>query len=418
MNLGKVIIFTSMHKTQPDLLKFLLILLLWIGLAALLFSAQFIISLAMIGMMVLGGYSAVKAKKIRLSWVYFLPVFLFFLTFLPPFPTDDWSYFTKRVVLKLPLLVLPLAFAQLEKWTFADFKTFLSGVVVIATIACGYVLFEYLVDFDAVQQGIHRGKALPTPSNHIRFSLTIVLTILAQIWALLNTPSRGNQRWRWLSGATAIFLIIMVHVLAVRSGLLTLYVGAVSLGMFRAWRQRKWKTAAFVVIMTVLVPLMAYWFVPSVQYKWDYLRADWQEINAGRGAGYSDGDRLQSFQVARHLFLAQPVLGTGIGNLPSRLATAYPAVFPDQAAVTTQRFKNPHSQYAFVLTTSGIVGFMLFLLIFTAMLRIYRHNNLWLVGFVVFGLSFLVENTLETNYGLSLFLIFYLVGGQCLNRDR
>ncbi|NJB84957.1 hypothetical protein GGR26_000702 [Lewinella marina] len=319
--------------------------------------------------------------------------------------TTDWGYYLERLRIKLPLLVLPLAWAArpfLRRSAGAPdpraSRACLGLVAFVAVVLAG-VLINYGLHFAEFNDLIRRGQALPVPrGNHIRFSLLVALASVVGI----DGWFRYRSRWLPLLGT---FCLLGLHLLAVRSGLVTAYAGwAVVVGgwALRLGRHRYlWGMLAGLVAL----PLVAYLVVPSFRTKADYMRYELFHRDARQDtAEYSDQGRLASIRLGLDVWRDYPVWGVGPGNLEREMRERYAVAYPGVEA------KRPHNQFVTALAASGVVGFAVtvasFLLIGfgSGRWRDPRFAAIW----VVLTLSCLVENTLETSVGVSLFTAFLL----------
>lgn len=221
-------------------------------------------------------------------------------------------------------------------------------------------------------------------------------------------------RWeRWLILGMTLFLVAFIHVLSVRSGLLVFYVAILVWLLQYVFKTRRWWVAALVGVLLVILPVAAYQLFPSFRMKMEYVRWDLLQHQHGTGANYSDSDRLTSVQVGWEIGKRNPVIGVGAGDLKEAVAREYAASFPETAP------KMPHNQFVTIFAGTGALGLGLFILGFFYPL-FYRRNYrdpLFLALHVVVLVSFLMENTLENNFGVSFFLLFLLLGLNHLHPD-
>lgn len=302
---------------------------------------------------------------------------------------------------KLPFLVMPIAFAMLPRLSEKQFNGLLRAFVALTAVAGAGVLINYALDFEAITDSLHRGKSIPTPIHHIRFSLLVALSVVCGSWLLLHT--RDAPRWLWL--ALTVFNLVTVHILTVRSGLLTLYAGMGLLLVMTLWQRRqRWLVLAIVVGLPLL-PLAAYWTIPSVQSKVGYMLQDLDMFRQGRIKGFSDGQRLVSLMVGWQVFQDAPHTGVGVGDLRDSMTAYYAAAYPELEA------KLPHNQWLWLAASLGWVGLLAFAgLWIWPLLRVRRFlDPLWAAFYGMMFLSFQVENTLSTAFGTGIFLFFLLL---------
>ena len=343
--------------------------------------------------------------KTRRYWLWISVPFLLVL-FSAPY-TSEMSYFLERLRIKLPFLLLPFAFAVLPPLRKKDLYligVFLTGTLVLAAI---WVLQNYYFNYEAINEAINRGKAMPTPSSHIRYSLATAGGIFCTFFLAIQDKILGIKGEKIILGTSAVFLFCFMHILSVRSGLLAFYAAAGVLVLLYIYRSRRWKNGIIAISVLLLFPVLAINFIPSLSNKFNYARYDFQQSLAGKEHNLSDGERWISLRAALEIFAENPVFGVGAGDLKEEMKKIY-----DRQDYTRNVEKMPHSQLVSIAAGTGAVGLMIYLAAFFIPLfkrKNYRSYPLTAWHVIIFS-SFLSENTFETNYGVSLWLFGLLVG--------
>jgi len=249
----------------------------------LVFSPPFL-SVGLIGMVVLGLLDPLVGLNPRwrtgISSALRSPLFwglagLYLLLLFSFWQTEDWNYYAERLRIKVPLLMLPLAWPGLvplgerEKgWVTGGVVVFLAGVVAA-------VMVNYALNFTEVNDMIRRGQAMPVPRNHIRFSLLVAIATLFSVAAYRHRAFG----WRWGWAGLGAFLFLGQHLLAVRS------------------RGTWWPAVVGLIGLTVL-PVLAYVAVPSFRTKIQYARYElFHRDKSQDTAEYSDEGRMTSLRI-------------------------------------------------------------------------------------------------------------------------
>ena len=377
---------------------------------AMVLSMEFLLSISMITMGVLvtfryGTGAGIRVRKTLgetwrtyrrrpLIWWIAIPFLLVVLTL--PY-TTDLNFVLERLRIKAPFALLPLIFLAGPDWRRSNVRNVLVFFVALLSLTALGVGINYVLHWEVITEQIGRGKPMPTPSNHIRFSLTVALAVLAGL-----ALSWTERKW-WLAGMTA-FLFGFAHLLAVRSGLLALYLGLTIIILGYAWQHRNWKLGLGFLLGVAVLPLLAYQFVPSLQRKIDYAIWDYKQYQQNIGGDYSDSERLISLEIGWEIFRDHPVLGVGAGDLKRVVKQRYARRFPNERYSP----RMPHNQLLTVLAGTGILGLLLFLIGFFYPL-VYWRNLLFSAFYLLIFCSFWMENTLENNYGISLYLFFLMM---------
>ena len=255
---------------------------------------------------------------------------------------------------------------------------------------------------------------MPTPRNHIRFSLTLALGIIAGAYLYWE---KFYLKYRWepkmILGVTA-FLFVFIHLLSVRSGLACLYMAIICLSARHVYLTRNYWIGFGVLLFLLLAPVVAYYTIPSFKAKIAYVKYDrWIRANDKPGEDYSDSARLVSLKIGMQIGNEHPLVGIGAGNLKPEVYRRYAELYPE-----VEEPKMPHNQFVSVYAGTGIIGLLLFLVAFLYPLfynKNYR-NPLFLGFHVIVFTSFLAENTIENSIGVAFYASYLLLGLNYLSR--
>lgn len=316
------------------------------------------------------------------------------------------DYWFSRLRIKLPFILVPLAFAFLSPLSKKYYRSWIYIFIAITCTSLIMVLGNYLFHFEEIQQLISRGGSIPTPVAHIRYSLFIAFAMIMSFWLFLDSSVPKKYKEDWLGLLVGILLFIGLHFLSVRSGLLSAYIGIFACLIYWVVTQKKWLVGILIFAIVLIAPFIAYKNVPSFQSKVSYTLHDLGMYKKGEGNAYSDSDRLSSFRVGWELFKAHPILGTGVGNFKEAVKEEYAKHYPDNTGS-----KMPHNQFLSILASTGIIGLLISLFGMLAPLvynKNYRYLPLTCFYLMIFS-SMMVENTLETSVGLALFMLPILI---------
>ncbi|MEY3369212.1 MAG: hypothetical protein RI973_2367 [Bacteroidota bacterium] len=399
------------------------VILLFIWLVSMLLSAEFVLSVAMIALVLLSLFELkIDGPQVRLlprsnlqdnlrrffsykAWPAVAIPFLLVLA--SALWSEDGTYTLQRLRIKLPFLVLPFAFASMPALGRRELLTIFYFLLVLMSAISLYVLVDFLMHYDAVMASLGKGGHLPTPSNHIRFSITLALAILAGglLWQEHFYFIKPQERW--LTGGLTLFLFLFIHLLSVRSGIVSLYLALLVLGLHQVFFKKRIRLGLAMAALVLVLPLAAYQTLPSFRLKVDYARWDYLQFAQGKGAGYPDSERITSMLTGLEIGQSSPWFGIGAGDLRSEVKKRYETQYAGQ-----YEFKMPHNQFITIFAGTGLIGLLLFLFgfFFPLFYRNNIRNPLFLAFHAIFFMSFFVENTIENNFGVSLYLFFLLAG--------
>ena len=348
-----------------------------------------------------------NGQKITQNKAFLVITLLFFSVAISFFWSDDTVYWSERLRIRLPFLVLPIAFAWLPKMERKNYFFCFYFLLLLLSIVTIGVLINYALDFAHINETLLHGKNIPVPMNHIRFSLLLAFSILNGI-ILYHANFYFKYKWEQkLILFCTIFLFISIHILTVRSGLACLYIAIAILGLRYIVLSKRYILLGALFGFLFMIPCFAYYFIPSVQNKVDYGLYDLEQFRAGKGSNYSDSERIGSIMAGLKVGNDNPILGCGYGDLNKEVNIAYREVFPQE-----KEPKIPHNQYVMIYAGLGIVGLCLFF--YTIFYPIFYQRNykesIFLGLNIILICSFLTEATLETQAGVALYCLFLCMG--------
>jgi O-antigen ligase len=225
----------------------------------------------------------------------------------------------------------------------------------------------------------------------------------------------GIKTWKgitpWLNKllwAFALMFIIYLHVLAVRSGIMTLYVALGCLLIIYIKEKGNKLLAAGITVSSILLIFLATQYVPTIKNKIGYMQYSLEKFAKNENIReLSDSRRLGSIFAGLELTRKNPLLGVGIGDIMDETNAYLAKHYPD----LTDLELLPHNQYILAGATLGIIGLLIFVL-FSLMPLFYLngYNDYFLLAsqFMFFA-SFMVEHTIESQIGVALYIFITLM---------
>ena len=129
-------------------------------------------------------------------------------------------------------------------------------------------------------------------------------------------------------------------------------------------------------------------------------------MRGGNPSGHSITQRIEYFKTGLKIFIKNPVLGVGAGDVPVEFIKQYER---DNTILDAEYRNRAHNQYLTFLISSGILGFVFIML--SLFIPILKHtvniNYLFIIFLAIALLSMFTEDTLETSAGVSFFAYFY-----------
>ena len=378
-------------------------------------TSRLVISLGVIGL-IIGG---LLASDIRWTIATYLrrPAFyinlLFFLTILlSGLNSDNTSQWLNFLRIKIPFLILPLAFCG---YTFFD-RAFLNKLL-LAFVACMLVsaccvMIRYAIRYDEITQSILSGSSIPVPFSHIRYTLLLVFSLFCLIWLW----EERIIAMRSLLLIAALFFFIVIHVLSSRSGWLALYAGMLFYFFVYIYRSRRYLTGLAMLIALIGLPFLFYHLIPSFHNKIDYMRYTSSEIKSGHIDDMSDAMRISSWRVGVEIIHRHPWAGVGVGDLQKESKSVSHELFPLMKNEDDR--KMPHNEFIWIWAAAGVFGFLAYCIAFMLPFALNIRSGNWLFGilFLLFFSSFLTEPSIEEQIGSTFYLVFLLIFLTYFNR--
>jgi O-antigen ligase len=331
---------------------------------------------------------------------------LFLLPLLSWFWSEDKTLWLRFVRIKLPLFLLPLAFAGYWQLSARQWKMVAGFFLLLLFSGCCWSLWQYVQDIQGMNRGYLRAKVMATPfeNDHVRFSLLVCIGVICS--SLLMVRSAGKKT-RMIAGLAALFFIIYLHILSARTGLFGLYIflgGAVLYYLFQR-RQSCWSLAALLVLL--LMPALAWFTLPTFQNRIRYFLYDFSFIQKEQYLpGANDGNRIISLKAGWQMIKEHP-LGVGMGDVIPQTNAWYRNHVP---AMPEKEQLFPSSEWLMYGGVAGWPGMVLFTLIITLpfLQKKLKDSFYWFSLNAVMAFSLLFDIGLEVQFGVFIYSFIIL----------
>jgi len=349
-----------------------------------------------------------RSKSIEIPILALGGIFLLYL--LGGLNSSNWEEYVFQLKSKLPFILLPLAFLLVPGVPKRYYHGLLYAFLISISCATIYSLSLYVLDYEAITKSYMQAHVLPTFINHIRFSLMVAFGSLTAFYLYYKRYYYFKSWECYLQLTLGLLLMVFLHVLAVRSGLLAFYL-CIGYGLLLLWKTQKKGVAILLLAMMVVAPIGAYWTVPSFKNKMGYVRYDVMRYFSNEDVSQlSDSRRIISWKVGVKAASETPLVGVGIGDIQSEMDAVYAKEYPSLAK---ENWLLPHNQFVYIYTGFGLLGLLLFtMIVFTPLIInwVYFHDPLYTAFNIIILSSFMSESTLETQIGTAFYLIFTLLG--------
>lgn len=338
------------------------------------------------------------------------PVLGFLLLFFVPFLSFFWSenmHDWQEVVLNkvmLPALAWSYWLApKLDKREYFWLSVTNIGLVLAGTV---YSIGHYLFSADYVNESYLRAKTLKVMylDDHLHFSLWIIITLGLMLYDWQVLISYWRKYSKFVFGAIALWLILFLHVLGAKTGLILLYAGL----FYLFFQKGIGKISSFYKIMILPLTLgllfLSYIFIPTFKNRLHYTLYDFNQYAQGSFInGLTDGARVLSWKAGTEIAHTHPILGVGFGDLHD--------VFDDwhethSAHLETYNWLQPSNEWLMYWCGSGWLGMILLSI---GLWWIYRYSGMkddrvFAYLFLAQVLMMWYEVNLSNQMGITLFV--------------
>ena len=328
---------------------------------------------------------------------------LFFLPLLSGLWSEDQKQWSDIIRIKLPLLFLPLAFAgpfELSKkqreWL---------GYIFLILIFAGtcWSMFHYLSNVTEVNQNYLRAKSIVTPleSDHVRFSWLVSIGVLMAGWMVVE-KRKENKLIAYSLVLVTIWLIVFLHILAVRTGLFSFYIMLAGLAVWLISKKLKWQFGLALMILLIILPLIAYQTIPTFHNRVQYFLYDKGFFEKAHYLpGSTDAVRVISLKAGWSVMNENPLTGVGFGDVLSKTNGWYGNNYPEM--IEADKIK-PSSEWLMYSAGCGWPGILIFSFVMITPFFIRIKNKLlwWLLNATA-AFSFLFDIGLEVQFGVFIY---------------
>ena len=327
------------------------------------------------------------------------------------FWSDNKEYWGVGLQVKLPFLLLPLAFSYTPRFSDKQRQTFTLCVGLLMLAGAGYSLSFLISDPAQYLLGYRVSHLLPTPSrnDHICFSLSVTLYI---IWCIYSWPMLTTMLAKWFVGIVVWILVLFIHVLAAKSGVVSFYLFLACWGLYLAFTKRK----LVGIIVLIAIPLLVVFgkkYISTFRDRKEYMDFSIMMLKQrDRSGNYGDIGRIWSYTIGLKLIRQHPLLGVGSGDMLDEMKKGYDQWHPE---VVDENRLIPHNQFLIVALCAGIPAMLIFTvwaLVPLTWLRRNRQSFFFFMVWLVLMFYLVIDTALEVQMGVFIFVFFLLLQKQ------
>lgn len=331
--------------------------------------------------------------------------FLFLIPFVSWFWTSDKEMWMHFVRIKFPLFLFPIAFAGNWQLTSRQWKWVAYSFLILVFAGCCWSLLQYAQNAHSIHEQYLKAKIFSTPleNDHVRFSLLVCIAVVCMVIVIVKYVPRS----KWIIPSVAcIFLVVYLHVLSARTGLISLYIFLVLTLFYLLFNLRKTKWVIGLVVLIAAMPVIAWFLFPTFQNRIRYNIYDLSNVREDKYVqGSNDGSRILSLKAGWELLQKHP-FGTG-ADVVNETYEWYDQHIPQM--VNTDKLY-PASEPLMYAGFAGWIGFVAFFIIMLLpfLERTKRDCFFWFVLNLIMAFSFLFDIGLEVQFGVFIYAFIVL----------
>ncbi|MEM6344141.1 MAG: O-antigen ligase family protein [Bacteroidota bacterium] len=340
----------------------------------------------------------------RYAWLLSAILILTLVSF---FFTENIPQWSRDVKGKVLFCFIPLALGGMLDFSAKQYRGLWLVFMLCQTTVAGISLGRYFANFEQVNEAISKNANIDIIGNmsHIYFGLLLAISVVLGLYLVWRFKPIFSSGERWFIAVLSLINLIFLHILTSRTGLLTFYVGLLSIGLWYSLKNRKIWPIALLGSLMVLAPLLSYKLIPSFKTRVDVTIWDIQQYQPGSqiAADYSLASRIFAWQTALEIFKTNPLIGVGIADIEDEMISRAPEQIQKE-----KRLSNPHNQYLEYAAAFGILGLCWLALALYLPWNVLQLKNHWLgVAFLVmYATGMVFESLLERQVGICLFCFF------------
>lgn len=323
--------------------------------------------------------------------------------------TKHWIWFTR---MKLPFLLLPIVFFIHGKMSMNQWKIIFYVFLATTFFVSLNVFVFYVSNYSELNLLLLEGKPIVSHISHIRFSMILAIAAIISLHYILECKHENSRIEKWILIPLFVYFFFLNHLLSVKTGILGMDLGLIFFISMYFFKRKKYNTLLIALGMMMAMMLIAFLSLPSLQNKFYYTLWQIGEWQRGKWLYYSDIERWVSIQIGIEMIKHNPMLGSGLGDLHQMTAETY------QECLNHGDPKLPHNQFIFSWAFSGLPAMISLIgIIYNSIFQRTWIREPMVIGIQIILLtSFLVEYTLGTQIGCSLYVFFTLMSWSYLRK--
>ena len=344
-------------------------------------------------------------------WINYKSFVLFFLAAILLVTFDYFRTDNLQIVSAKLMLIIGFTFLQLG--AFLHIKNsngdLLKGLLIlsacVAIVNC-IAVSHYFFNKEYYDTMLLQSKAIPVLGmHHIHFGILNGITLIVLLGVVINKKVQGRKAV--LSFVLIILVILGIHILGSRTGLLAFYVSFLISLVSYALSTKKIKVLLQGLLLIIIILRSAYFFSTSFRNKITNSIEDYQSWNKGIDINYkSMAMRLEAYKTCWAIIKENPLIGVGSGEQEYEMQRMYEK---QNSVLFKENRVGPHNQILEWGVKYGFIGMVLVLSFFILLIKgVGVGDYIYIALLCILFVSMQLESLFERQ--ASIFFITLFIG--------
>lgn len=346
-------------------------------------------------------------KGILRNRVFILPLILY-LFGLVCFPiVENQSKWAELLFKNLPYIIFPFSIVILKDLVIKYYKFILYTCILLVVFINTSTLIRLYNNYELYSWMIRNSKNIEATGGmfHIHFGIITTLSIIF-CYSIIRF-SISHKIEKIILAIIALYLFIALHLLAYRTGMVSVYVCIMSEILIEIFRSKKYLIGTLLIILAIVTPIIAYYNVSTFKERIDNTTYDISRYRNGLDINfYSLSQRFAAWENAFVIYKKNIIFGTSAADLVDEMEKQYEV---RDFGLRKENQVLIHNQYIFYAVSYGSIGllFLLYFLTSTIISAWKEQRPAYLLFTILFIAVFIIDTVLEMQNGQNMFIFFF-----------
>lgn len=317
-----------------------------------------------------------RDKFLQLKSNPFISTLGLFVTFsiVALFWSSDTSFAVDYIRKYWHLLIIPVIFTSLDmRYLKYIFSAFLLGMLISEIVSYG-IFFELWT-----KEGVSPSDPSPF-MDHTNYSIYLAFTVFILLHRIIYVES---FKWKVMYGMYMLLSMSNMLINGGRTGQVAFFVTLVVVALINT--KHKLRAILGSVMAGVVIFISAYNISPVFHDRMNYTYYDIKKMITEQNFTNSMSIRVSLWIMGTHVFLENPILGTGIGDEAKNMQKYIDKYDFSSYDGYDGKYIDYHNAFVQYAAQLGIVGFILFVTLFITLFKlkfkslVYRNLNITFV---------------------------------------